>query len=486
MTEQQYKRANSAVFPVIVIILGYIAVSMILWAATSESTWRTWLQLISAVAAILISAIAYFTTNKKKICGVIMMVSAAVVYAIVSLTGTTISTWTYALPIMFSTMAYLNIRLIVGGNIVTLSVTIIRLIMVMTSQNKDGLSDLVLAVVTLALAAFASTRAVMLLIRFHDENTSSISEAADRQQESSKKMAGVAENIAEYFESAMSMLDNLNTGIDTSNAAMGNIVEATESTAEAIQNQAAMCTDIQDNMDKAEVGTKRMLEVSQSTNEVVREGSEVVRELKEQAQYVETASSATVKVIERLTAKVEEVQSFVGAILDISNQTNLLALNASIEAARAGEAGKGFAVVAEEIRHLSEQTKESSNNITSIIGELNIDTKHANESIENSVASVMKQNKLIEDTGRKFEKVDEEVSELAENIRNVEQVVEAILSSTTAISDSISQLSATSEEIAASSTESLRTFEATVNDMASTRKILESIYVLAQDLKQSV
>ena len=65
-------------------------------------------------------------------------------------------------------------------------------------------------------------------------------------------------------------------------------------------------------------------------------------------------------VIQSLTAKVEEVKSFVESIINISNQTNLLALNASIEAARAGEAGKGFAVVADEIRQLSEQTKDAS------------------------------------------------------------------------------------------------------------------------------
>ena len=70
------------------------------------------------------------------------------------------------------------------------------------------------------------------------------------------------------------------------------------------------------------------------------------------------------KILKVFKEEFEKVKAETGMITGITSQTNLLALNASIEAARAGEAGRGFAVVATEINDLaksSRETVESSN-----------------------------------------------------------------------------------------------------------------------------
>ena len=488
MTEEQYRRASKKVFLVVTIVYAYIGLTMLAYMTANKdaNVGKSVVQLVVALAVIAIATFGHLTQSATRQGAVILCTSMAVGYVIIMLLNSTEGTWAYAFPMLIAVLAYLDYRLMIAGNVVVIGSNILRLVIHFDPSNSALLSDNVLAVFILCLFAYASISVTKLLIKFNEENMGELEKAAETQEESNKKMVIVAENVMKHFDNAMEMLDSLENSINVSHTSINDIAESTESTAEAIQKQAVMCSDIQGNTDAAENGIHEMIEASRRTDETVKEGAEVVRELKEQAHNVGDASNITVEVIQSLTSKVEEVQNFVGSIINISNQTNLLALNASIEAARAGEAGKGFAVVAEEIRQLSEQTKEASNNITEIINKLNDDTKRANDSIENSVASVEKQNELIENTREKFGKVGEDVADLTTNINAAEESIQKILDATSVISDNITHLSATGEEVAASSTEGLRMADSTVEDMKNCRKILEDIYMLAQDLRASV
>src|SRR5437016_5024500 len=82
---------------------------------------------------------------------------------------------------------------------------------------------------------------------------------------------------------------------------------------------------------------------------------------------IEAAVSEAKQALNELAERSTEIGEIVRVIDEIAGQTNLLALNAAIIAAQAGERGKGFAVVADEIRDLSERTSVSTDEIRTLI-----------------------------------------------------------------------------------------------------------------------
>lgn len=488
MTENQYIRANRTVLFTVLIVFGYIALTLMaaLGVGDGHNKGKILIQFVVALAVIIVSVAAYILRKKTRVCELTIAVSMAFGYVVLILLNSTDGVWTYVLPLIMALMVYLNEKLILWADGVAIAGNVIRLIMDYNMYNGVAMASRVLAILVLVIVTCISLSVTKLLKQFFAENMNKIEAAAVIQKENNEKMVVVADNITRHFGQAMDMLDELEKSIDINHNSMKDIAESTESTAEAIQRQATMCAEIQENTDIAEKEISEMVEASHRTDETVNDSKAIVVELKEQAQNVHDASNIIVDVINSLTEKVDDVQGFIGSIVEISSQTNLLALNASIEAARAGEAGKGFAVVAEEIRQLSEQTKNASSSITDIINNLYEDTKKANESIKASVESVNKQNELIDNTRVTFEDVGKTVDNLMNNIHSAEQSINKILDSTSVISDNISHLSATGEEVAAASTEGLKVSDTTVESMKNCKNILHNIYLLAEDLKSSV
>ena len=306
MTPKQYRQANGRIYPVIVAILSYFVFTLMAFVLLSGGNGRTVIQLVAAGAAIISSTILFVGKRETKICAIGMLASSAVAYAVICLFNSTPGIYVYAIPILFASMAYLNMRIVLLGNAVIIISNILRILMTWSDDNATQTGAFV-CMFSLVLMTFASYSATKLLINFNEENMTSIKEAAAQQEESNRKMALVAENIIEHFEEAMDLVDGLKNCVDTNNFAMSNIAESTVSTAESVQNQAQMCGEIQSGISATENKIEEILNASDRTIETLQEGNIEISKLKQQAENVAQISNETVKVIEKLTEQVNEV-----------------------------------------------------------------------------------------------------------------------------------------------------------------------------------
>jgi methyl-accepting chemotaxis protein len=100
------------------------------------------------------------------------------------------------------------------------------------------------------------------------------------------------------------------------------------------------------------------------------------------------------------------IVDIISVIDDIAFQTNILALNAAVEAARAGEQGKGFAVVATEVRNLAQRAANAAGEIKRLIND-------SVERVSGGSRQVAEAGKTMQDIVDSIGKVTSIISEIA-------------------------------------------------------------------------
>ena len=197
MNEEQYSRANKRVLLAIVVVFGYIAVTLMLALGVSQGghAAKIVMEAVTAAAVIVISVVAYLGKRTTRTCAVIMTLSMMIGYFVIVQLNTTVGTWTYGLPLLIVAMVYLDKKIVMVTNGIALVSIVVHLVRCFLGDGSD-LQNNVIGLFVLLLTAYACNSAEHLLECFFKENLAEIQNASDIQKDSNKKMIIVAENLS--------------------------------------------------------------------------------------------------------------------------------------------------------------------------------------------------------------------------------------------------------------------------------------------------
>ncbi len=246
------------------------------------------------------------------------------------------------------------------------------------------------------------------------------------------------------------------------------------------ENCLMQMSNLSNEINKVYNSTYEIERIASETKEVVNSGIVFIDDLNSKSKATAKVTGTVIHEVEELEIQTREISNFVGMINDIAEQTNLLSLNASIEAARAGEAGRGFAVVADEIRKLADGSMKASNQIHNIVTTIQAKTKGTVVSAKEAENIVESQIHALNKTIHVFKEINSHVGNLVTNLNEISFGVKEIEVAKEGTLEAISNISAVSEETAASSEEVSST---ATNQIISVEELSKAAIELDNDAK---
>ena len=306
----------------------------------------------------------------------------------------------------------------------------------------------------------------------------SVQTLIDKLQEIVANLQNTASELHRSGEDMTSSANQSSKATEEISSAVEDISKGAVSQAEEIQNASAQIANMGELISEI---VEKVANLTKATDAMGRAGDtsmSTMSELSDSNDHTTESINNIANQINITNESVGRIGEAAALITNIADQTSLLALNASIESARAGEAGKGFAVVASEIQKLASQSDEAAGEIKEIIEKLQLESEKTVEDMNNTKVLIREQIGKLDATKNSFIDVSDGIAVSRNETAVIENNAGSCDEARKQINDVVSNLSAISEENAASAqqtTASMQELTATINMLAETAKGLMTV-----------
>lgn len=238
----------------------------------------------------------------------------------------------------------------------------------------------------------------------------------------SETFAGMVDRLKKQTVELTEAISVLASSSNEIAATTSELASGTEQTAVAVTETTTTVEEVKQTANVSSQKAKHVSEIALSAAQVSQNGTRLVKDTLEGISNIREQVEYIAETIVKLAEHNQAIGEIIAAVDDIAEQANLLAVNASIEASKAGEHGKGFMIVAQEIKSMSELSKQATKQVRSILNDIQ-------KSSSAAVMATERGSKAVEATVRQSSGTGETIQALASSIGEASQAVIQIAAS---------------------------------------------------------
>lgn len=442
--------------------------------------------IVLAMAPVAGEFISYKKMHDTKMIKHFVGIGYAILYTFVMFTTNNHFTFVYVIPMLIAITVYNDFKYSLPIEVGMVIVNIVQLVMFFQKgiYTKADMASVEIQFFVIVLICGIQLYASIVTEKLNQKKLAELKAEHEKTEELLMRIMDTSDKMTQQIAESAQKTASLGESMQAMKESMEEVNSGSNDTAEAVQSQLNQTEEIQAMVEQVEKGTENIIDSMNQNKEAIAQGNANVGILVKQAEETVESGKKVTEELSQLDTYMSQMNSILDIINSITSQTSLLALNASIEAARAGDAGRGFAVVASEISQMAQQTKDSTVQISQLIENVSNAIQMVVEVSSSMISMIESQNETTEKTAESFTVIEKNSDNVYGHSNELAAYVTKLADANKKIVDSISTISAISEEVAAHASDTLSATESNnviVEELAALSGQLET---LAQELKE--